>query len=65
MFPVGTRYSYSNVGIDLAGYILQVRSGMPFIQYVQQKVLDPLGHEGQHAGYKPVARHPHAGDWAR
>ena len=43
MFPVGSRYAYSNEGIDLAGYILQVRSGMPFIQYVQQKVLDPLG----------------------
>jgi CubicO group peptidase (beta-lactamase class C family) len=42
-FPVGTRYSYSNLGIDLAGYILQVRSGMPFIQYVQKKVLDPFG----------------------
>ena len=42
-FPVGTRYSYSNLGIDLAGYILQVRSGMPFVQYVQQNVLDPLG----------------------
>jgi len=45
-FPVGTRYSYSNLGIDLAGYILQVRSGMPFIQYVQEKVLDPLGMKG-------------------
>ena len=43
MFPVGARYSYSNEGIDLAGYILQVRSGMPFIQYLRQKVLDPLG----------------------
>jgi CubicO group peptidase (beta-lactamase class C family) len=42
-FQVGTRYSYSNLGIDLAGYILQVRSGMPFIQIVQEKVLDPLG----------------------
>jgi CubicO group peptidase (beta-lactamase class C family) len=42
-FPVGTRYSYSNLGIDLAGYILQVRSGMPFVRYVQEKVLDPLG----------------------
>ncbi len=41
--PVGTRYDYSNLGIDLAGYILQVRSGMPFIQYVQEKVLAPLG----------------------
>lgn len=43
MFPVGTRYSYSNEGIDLAGYILQVRSGVPFTQYVQEKVLNPLG----------------------
>ncbi|HZD56879.1 MAG TPA: serine hydrolase [Anaerolineales bacterium] len=42
-FPVGAYYSYSNLGIDLAGYILQVRSGMPFIQYVQEKVLQPLG----------------------
>lgn len=42
-FPVGTRYYYSNVGTDLAGYILQVRSGIPFTQYVQEKVLDPLG----------------------
>ena len=42
LFPVGTRYSYSSEDTDLAGYILQVRSGIPFIQYVQQKVLDPL-----------------------
>ncbi len=42
-FPVGLYYGYSNLGIDLAGYILQVRSGMPFIQYVQEKVLQPLG----------------------
>jgi CubicO group peptidase (beta-lactamase class C family) len=42
-FPVGTYYSYSNLGIDLAGYILQVRAGIPFIQYVQEKVLQPLG----------------------
>ncbi|MGA2821807.1 MAG: serine hydrolase domain-containing protein [Anaerolineales bacterium] len=42
-FPVGTSYSYSNLGIDLAGYILQVRSGMPFTQYVKEKVLASLG----------------------
>ena len=42
-FPVGQRYSYSNLGVDLAGYILQVRSGMPFHQYVKQKLLDPIG----------------------
>jgi len=42
-FPVGTSSSYSNLGIDLAGYILQVVSGMPFTQYAKEKVLDPLG----------------------
>jgi CubicO group peptidase (beta-lactamase class C family) len=41
-FPVGKYYSYSNLGVDLAGYILQVQSGMPFTQYVQEKVLQPL-----------------------
>jgi CubicO group peptidase (beta-lactamase class C family) len=41
--PVGSRYDYSNLGIDLAGYILQVRSGIPFTQYVEEKVLTPLG----------------------
>jgi CubicO group peptidase (beta-lactamase class C family) len=43
MFPSGTRYSYSNLGIDLAGYLLQERAGIPFTRYVQQKVLSPLG----------------------
>jgi CubicO group peptidase (beta-lactamase class C family) len=42
-FPVGQGYSYSNLGIDLAGYILQVRSGKPFEQYMQEKVLEPVG----------------------
>ncbi len=42
-FPVGRGYSYSNLGIDLAGYILQVRSGKPFIEYVSEKVFEPLG----------------------
>jgi CubicO group peptidase (beta-lactamase class C family) len=29
-FPVGSGYAYSNLGIDLAGYILQVVSSRPF-----------------------------------
>jgi CubicO group peptidase (beta-lactamase class C family) len=41
--PVGTHWDYSNLGVDLAGYILQVQSGMPFTQYVLEKVLTPLG----------------------
>lgn len=42
-YPVGQRYSYSNLGIDLAGYILEVVSGMPFEKYMKVKLLDPLG----------------------
>lgn len=41
-FRVGERYSYSNLGIDLAGYILKVRSGKPFEQYMKEKIFDPL-----------------------
>ena len=42
-FPVGKNWAYSNLGIDLAGYIIQRRSGIPFTQYVQKKLLAPLG----------------------
>jgi CubicO group peptidase (beta-lactamase class C family) len=42
-YPVGYRYSYSNVGIDLAGYILEKKSGRPFAAYIKEKVLVPLG----------------------
>lgn len=42
-FPVGQRYSYSNLGIDLAGYILQEASHLAFAEYVRIKLLEPLG----------------------
>jgi CubicO group peptidase (beta-lactamase class C family) len=42
-FPTGRRYAYSNLGIDLAGYILQVRSATPFARYMRDKVFAPLG----------------------
>lgn len=42
-YPVGYRYSYSNLGIDLAGWILEKKSGVPFAKYVRDKVLAPLG----------------------
>jgi len=57
-FPVGTRYSYSNLGIDVAGYILQVRSGMPFVEYVQEKVLNPLGMKNSTLDVKRIRANP-------
>lgn len=41
-YPVGQRYAYSNLGIDIAGYILQVKSGKSFPNYVKEKLLDPM-----------------------
>ncbi len=41
-YPVGYHFAYSNLGINLAGYILQLKSGMPFEQYLKKKVLNPL-----------------------
>ena len=42
-FPVGERYRYSNLGVDLAGFILQVRSGMPFDEWLRTMLFEPLG----------------------
>lgn len=42
-FPVGERYRYSNLGFDLAGYILQKQSRMAFADFVKTMVFDPLG----------------------
>lgn len=43
LFPVGQRYSYSNLGIDLAGHILEVAYRQPYAQVMAQKVFRPLG----------------------
>ena len=42
-FPVGTGYAYSNLGIDLAGYILERVSGKPFADVLRDSLLEPLG----------------------
>jgi CubicO group peptidase (beta-lactamase class C family) len=42
MFPVGERYSYSNLGIDLAGYALELRARKPFAQFMQDELFRPL-----------------------
>ena len=42
-FPVGSGYAYSNLGIDLAGYILEHVEGKPFAQVMHDSLLSPLG----------------------
>ncbi|MFD8565068.1 serine hydrolase domain-containing protein [Streptosporangium canum] len=41
--PPGERAVYSNYGMGLAGYLVELRSGLPFHRYVQENILRPLG----------------------
>ncbi|MFP3943038.1 MAG: serine hydrolase domain-containing protein [Alphaproteobacteria bacterium] len=43
IFPPGTTPAYSNYGTALAGYIVQRVSGMPFNEYVERNIFEPLG----------------------
>jgi CubicO group peptidase (beta-lactamase class C family) len=56
-YPVGERYRYSNLGFDLAGYILQVRSGMPFAQWLKTMLFEPLGMSSSTAATDVYVRH--------
>ena len=42
-FQPGARWAYSTAGIDILGRIVEVVGGMPLDQFLQKRVLDPLG----------------------
>ena len=42
-FQPGTRWTYSTAGIDLLGRVVEVASGMPFAEFLQRRLFDPLG----------------------
>lgn len=43
VFAPGEVSAYSNYGVSLAGYIVEVVSGRPFAQYVEENIYRPLG----------------------
>ena len=43
LHPSQTEYQYSNLGVSLAGYIVEEVSGQPYGEYVRRHILDPLG----------------------
>ena len=43
VFPPGEVMAYSNYGTALAGYIVEQVSGMPFSEYVEKNIYQPLG----------------------
>jgi CubicO group peptidase (beta-lactamase class C family) len=40
--PVGTKHQYFNVGYDVLASVIEQVSGIPYEQYVQEKIFDPL-----------------------
>src|ERR1017187_2223511 len=42
-FQPGSRWAYSTAGMDILGRVVEVAGGMPFGEFLQKRVLDPLG----------------------
>jgi CubicO group peptidase (beta-lactamase class C family) len=42
-FQPGSRWSYSTAGLDTVGRIVEVVAGMPFGEFMQRRLFDPLG----------------------
>ncbi|MFC1537581.1 serine hydrolase domain-containing protein [Gemmatimonadota bacterium] len=69
-YPVGERYSYSNLGIDIAAYIIQVVSGKPVEQYMRERLFDPLGMTTSSADLEEIEKNKnralgHNKNWAQ
>jgi CubicO group peptidase (beta-lactamase class C family) len=43
LYPTFTNYQYSNLGLTLAGEILQATSGSSYHLYIRENILQPLG----------------------
>jgi CubicO group peptidase (beta-lactamase class C family) len=42
LFEPGSKYQYSNAGINTAGRIIEVVGGMPYEDFLQKRLFDPL-----------------------
>ena len=50
--PPGNRTFYSNVGTNVAAFVIERLAGMRFEQYVQDRILKPLGITEKMGGYR-------------
>jgi CubicO group peptidase (beta-lactamase class C family) len=41
-FEPGTKYEYCNPGINTVGRLIEVVSGMPYVQFMQKRLFEPL-----------------------
>src|ERR1700722_8513328 len=43
LFQPGTQWSYSSPGIEILGRIIEVCSGKKYEEFIQERILEPLG----------------------
>ncbi len=43
VFPPGSKYQYSNAGVNTAGRIIEAVSGMPYEKFMDERLFGPLG----------------------
>lgn len=55
---VGSHWNYSNLGMDLVAYILEVQARKPFADYLKEKLFDPLGMPNSSADMTFIRNHP-------
>jgi CubicO group peptidase (beta-lactamase class C family) len=56
--PIGEKHRYSGLGFDLAAYIIQVRSGKAFSDYLKERIFDPLGMSNSSLDTEFIRNHP-------
>lgn len=56
LYPASRYFQYSNLGLSLVGEIVAVASGLPYHDYMRERLLDPLGMGDTHTEI-PVALH--------
>ncbi len=57
-YPVGDRFLYSNLGMNLAAYGLEIVSGKKFIDYIRHEICEPLGITSLVYGKKESEKNP-------
>jgi CubicO group peptidase (beta-lactamase class C family) len=46
IYPPGRVFQYSNAGSTLAGYLVEIATGLEFAEYVERRIFEPLGMTG-------------------
>ncbi len=57
-YPPGKFYSYSNHSIALLGYLVEKISGVPFVEYIDKNILQPLSMNHSSFEQPPVSELP-------